>query len=655
MTSILERLKAKQQAVTPARPLEQQVKAGQVIVHGTGITKRMIERGQKAIERETEKSINADQSKAVKKAEQAFTEGLQATLEEIRKSAQVGEIQLDESQIAALGGILENQYSVLIGAAGTGKTTLERIIIEQLAKRVPVIDRRSTYFISTNGEEKQRERIRADKADGGNAEVMPSISVSAYTGRATQQSRRALGEEMSRSVSTIHKLLEYAPTFEEVDYQDPITKQWGVKERRIFRPTFGESMKLPYTVFIFDEASMIPIPLWNEFIAATHPTSRIILIGDIHQLPPIYGKSVLGYALSRWPVFELKTIHRQAAGNSIIANAHRVLNGRPLENAANFHMIGNNGKNIAPSGQNGMMSFVLQTTKKLADMGRFDPYKDVVIVPQNKGLIGQVELNTHFVMMFNNEIIENGIVINKRINIHTGTDHKIFAIRDKVMITSNINTVDPPITNGMIGIVESINLNGRYDQKRSQVADANDTADDNVFGEEIDLDMEALDFALESEDEKDKKKQEETDDQRQSSHVMTIRFETGQTFAASTAGDYRRVQHAYAVTCHKMQGGECPNIIVVVHSANSKMLCQEWLYTALTRARNNVYLLCNERGLSQALARQKIKGDTLAQKIQSYIIETKSDDETIAGSIEEAEAVDRAKFPVLWPARKLEN
>lgn len=96
--------------------------------------------------------------------------------------------------------------------------------------------------------------------------------------------------------------------------------------------------------------------------------------------------------------------------------------------------------------------------------------------------------------------------------------------------------------------------------------------------------------------------------------------------------------HGYAATCHKSQGGEYPNIIILCHSVNARMLSQEWLYTAITRARNNVYIICNNRGLSQAVGRQVIKGKTIKEKIQSYIIETGSDED----------GFDRQKFPILW-------
>src|SRR6185436_15260941 len=107
----------------------------------------------------------------------------------------------------------------------------------------------------------------------------------------------------------------------------------------------------------------------------------------------------------------------------------------PLFNAENFHKIGDKGK--APGGGGEMQMYTLKVVKKLAEIGKYDPYRDAIIVPQNKGMIGTVMLNEYLVTMFNPEKEENGIKVNKRMRIHTGRGEVYFAIGDKVMITSN--------------------------------------------------------------------------------------------------------------------------------------------------------------------------------------------------------------------------
>lgn len=660
MSSLLEKLKAqKLAAAQDARPKSQLLQSDAIDLRGSGLTKRGAERDTKAYEREVAATLKkGDGSDLVNRAESDMRSGVEATLAEMREANAKRAVQFDDSQLRALVGIMHNKVACLIGAAGTGKTTVTKEICNELKKLVRVVRVDETTFVTCESEKGERFRVLLKEAlaqkfkilgDDANLkdEELPGIALAAFTGRASQQIKRAVPEEWWRNISTIHSLLGYAPVFEEVDYIDPITKDDSVKTVRRFRPSFNSTCMLPFTFYVFDEASMIPIPLWNELIDAMPPNARILVIGDIHQLPPPYGKGVLGYCLNKWPVYELTHIHRQAAGNMIIQNAHNILHGRAMENAVNFHMIGNDPRigGLSPTGQSELHNYFLTVIQKLSKTklpsGEFcyNPLKDNVIVPSNKNLCGTVALNEKLVTIFNPEVKENGIIINKRMKIHTGNNFVYFALRDKVMITKNINTTEPPITNGMLGVVESINLNGRYDQKRSQVDD-----DDSSFSLDedapLDLDLDNLNFALSDKDGEEKEKPDETGDQRQASHVMVIRFENGQTYECSTAGDYRAVTHGYATTCHKAQGGEYPNVIILCHSINAVQLCQEWLYTAVTRARNNVFIVCNKRGLDQAISRQTIKGKTLAEKIKSYLIDNKIDAEGMV-------VFDASKFPIL--------
>jgi len=648
MQTLAERIRA-QKAQTGEKPREHQVAPQHVDLRGTGITKREAAKNTREYQRQEKASLKAVDNEAIHEAEANFERGVAETVRIMREAQRAADIILDESQERAVTGIVHNKVSVLIGAAGTGKTTVTKIVIGTLEKLFDKVQNKDVTWVTIDFPDGHKERMRESDAikrslkDDYEEEIV-GIAGAAYTGRATQQFRRAVPEDWKKNISTIHSLLGYAPVYEEFEFIDPISGLKEMRERRVFRPSFDASCKLPYQMYILDEASMIPIPLFNELVDAIHETSRILLIGDIHQLPPVYGKSVLGYAMRKWPVFELTTIHRQAAGNAIISNAHNVLAGRPLNNAKNFHIIGNAAPNISPSGQSELQPYMLKVIRKLSDIGRYNVYTDAIIVPQNKGMVGQEELNQHLVTIFNPEIKEGGIIVNKRIQIHTGTGHVHFAARDKVMITQNIN--EAGITNGMIGIVESININGRYDIKRAQV----DFSDGEDANDELDLDFgnfsDAMSKALG--DEKTEKKGDESQDQRQSSHVMTIKFESGQTYTCSTAGDYRKVQHGYAATCHKSQGGEYPNIIILCHSVNARMLTREWLYTAVTRARENVYIICNSRGLDQALKNEVIKGRTLAEKIQSYIVETHADEDEVTGL-----NFDRSKFPILWEPEKV--
>lgn len=656
MSSLLEKIKAKS-AEREREKARASVTTDDISLKGTGLTKRVLERDAKAYQREAEKSIKNKDSLSVVEAEARFTAGIEETLEAMRRENLKSDIQLDESQIAAYAGIIHNKVSVLIGAAGTGKTTLTKKVMGKLSETLNVVKAEDVIWVQCESEDGNKFRCLLREAKSQGYKIldtvktvsMPGVALAAYTGRASQQIKRAVPEEWHQNISTIHRLLGYAPVFEDFDYLDPITGNYENRSRKVFRPSFDKNCKLPFTFYVFDEGSMIPIPLFNEWVDAAPANSRVLIIGDIHQLPPPYGKGVLGYAMKKWPVFELKHIHRQAAGNAIISNAHKILNGRQPENASNFHLIGNNTKNgkTSPPGQHDLQGYLLGVVKQLSELKDkkgdplYDPLKDNIIVPSNKNFCGTDALNEKLVLMFNPEQKEGGIIVNKRMKIHTGNNFVYFALRDKVMITKNINTIEPPITNGMLGIVESININGKYDQTRSQVEEDGGDLD---MGE-ITFDLGNLDAAFASmEDKESDKKEDESADQRQASHVMVIRFENGQTYECSTAGDYRAVKHGYATTCHKAQGGEYPNVIILCHSINSVQLTQEWLYTAVTRARNNVYLICNQRGLDQAIKRQAIKGYTLAEKIKSY---------ALANDIQDSDEFDPYRHPILWEPKEI--
>lgn len=632
MPSIADKLKARQ--------AERKLKPKDLDLRGSGITKRDFERAEARYEKQVTKSLEKGVDIAAKEASEKFQTALDLTMQSLEQDAKAKNIVLDPSQLKALHGVLSNQVCCLVGAAGTGKTTVTRFVISELSKRLNTV-----HVVIDEGFDEEGNPIAREEKE------TVAIAGAAFTGRAAQQMIKAVGNDFDIPIMTIHRLLGYAPTLVEVQEWDPITKSTYVKTKRVFKPSYGKACKLPYKLIILDEASMIGVLLFNELIDAIEPDCRIILIGDLHQLPPVMSKSVLGYAMQKWPTFELAKIHRQAEGNPIIANAHRVLNGIMPQKAPNFVLI-----ESTAEGSVNFSTFIRQIGQALEERKKYDPYRDVIIVPNsNPDIITSApSLNQHFVTMFNPEKKTNGVVINKRITIHTGTQEVYFAIGDKVIMGRNINTINPPITNGMMGIVESINLNGKYDKKRSQV-DFEPVS--RVMGEEdaMEFDIDDVAFELDSIAEEatteKKKKDEESMDQRQASHVMTIKFETGQIFRASTAGDYRNIAYGYAITCHKSQGGEYPNVVIAIHSANRALLTQEWLYTAITRAKENVFLLFNKRGLEMAVRNQKIKGKTIAEKIKNYVIENKLDDMTLSN---DPWNVDRTKFPILFNPRKMD-
>lgn len=546
------------------------------LLHGTGITKKVIEQANRTQTKQAEQEsvLHLDESEA------------QPALIDLDLPTTIAPegIELDNDQQAALDGLRNQKYGCLIGAAGTGKTTTLKALIAQLEKTVKLVD---------------LDKTRPAKEQKGKADMNIAICFCSFTGRAVQQIKRVLPKEYQPLCNTIHRTLGYMPTTEERPDPD---NPGEIREVRVFRPTFTKHNKLPYKVCIVDEAGTVGINLWDELIDALPDDCRIILVGDINQLPPVQGRSVLGFAMIKWPTFTLEKLHRNAG--VIAEQAHRVLYGqKPISNGNDF---------IVSTMPDGSLATHLQAQGVLQHLhknGIFDPLRDAFIVPQNKGNIGQLHFNECLVKYFNQlRYDEFGKPINPRVIITAGYIHVPFAVGDKVMLLANDNQLG--LTNGMIGVVHEIANNAGFkgDNAAAQMCGE-------VFDEEIDL-TDLGDVIDEVQDHKD----EEIESERQASHIMKVQFQNCTDLVEfSTAGAYKKVTHAYAATCHKSQGGEYHTVVVLIHSANLRMLTREWLYTAITRAQHRVVLLVNNRGLIHAVNQQTIKGKTVAEKAKSFL------------------------------------
>jgi exodeoxyribonuclease V alpha subunit len=498
----------------------------------------------------------------------------------------MGAIELDHDQQKALEGVLHQQYAVVDGPAGVGKTTLTKAMVKALESTTPTVD---------------LNRARTERYQTNKPDFNVAVCFCAFTGRAVQQIKRALPREYHPMCDTIHATLGYRPV--EEDYFDKEKDEWRV--RKIFRPTFTAANKLPYKICIVDEAGMVPIYLWNELIAALPSDCRIILVGDINQLPPVQGRSVLGFAMLKWPTYTLTKIHRTAADNAIIQNAHKILNGRlPVADNKTFFMV------EMPSGSIETLKKTISIIQHMHQGNKFDPFTDGLIVPQNKSMIGQVELNHSLVQYFNQIKYTDGVPTNPRTLIKAGFATVNYAVGDKVMLLNNERPLG--LTNGMMGVVQQIKLNSQFRGEaitnRMHASLDGDFDLDNLADELEEIEAEEA-AASDSEEERE----------RQASHIMRVKFQNvDEEVEFSTAGAFRKLAHAYAFTCHKSQGGEYPTVVVLLHSANIKMLTREWLYTAVTRAKARVILLHNRRGLIHAINTQRIKGNTVEAKARAF-------------------------------------
>lgn len=569
------------------------------LLHGTGVTKKLAVAAEKQLEKTTKKSsdilglIQAQKAHevAIKVLEKEELKHVDAkvdipviSVKPLIETSVDADWEWDKSQLTAIDGIMNDRYSCLIGAAGTGKTTVVKEIVKQIEDKVSTIDLRFA-------------KINPDVPTEHNL----AICFCSFTGRAVQQMKKPLPKKFHPMCNTVHATLGYTPEWYEKKQDDG-----SFRKTVRFVPTFGEWRKLPYEVYIIDETGTLAIYLWDQLLAAMPEGAKVLFVGDINQLPPVQGRSVLGFAMNRWPTYELTKIHRQAAESPIIANAHRILNGQfPEKVPGQFDLV------RMPAGGIATCNNAVKAVKILHNKNEFDPLEDAFIVPQNKDICGQVNLNTILVSYFNPERKVSGAVVNKRTIIKTGIATVMYAVGDKVMLLANDR--ERELTNGMTGVVVHLAENGQY--RKGDSLDAEFDAED--FLRELNAAESTVINDTVDDSEFESKAEKEKASQRQASHIMTVKFGENEV-PFQTAGEFKLTAHAYAITCHKSQGGEYPNVIILCHSTNWRMLSREWLYTAVTRAQKRVILLYNDKGIAQALGTQRIKGNNLQQKIDSF-------------------------------------
>lgn len=525
----------------------------------------------------------------------------EAAQERAAKETLLDNMQLDPSQEAAIKGILANQFSILIGPAGSGKTTIGRVILQHLVQGARIIDLRTADRKGvTKLQELGKEGI-IEQEDTKERFKRPAISGSAFTGRAVDQQRKTWPKPMRNLCQTIHSTLGYYPEYSEIQDENGA---WRTTME--FVPYFTPINLMPFDVYIIDEVGMLSTYLGMTFIGAMKKSAKIIFTGDINQLVPVQGRSILGFAMTQWPVFELTKIWRSDA--PIIAAAHKILAGKMPERVKGVVDL----VEVSDSGKHAK-STMLRVIKLLSTNNEFDPKHDVIIVPQNVGALGQIAFNELLVSFFNPPKKEHGVIINPRIMIKTGIETRVFAEGDKVMVLENNS--DMNITNGMCGFITRLIPNTGY---RTREAEAVEMSMENFMANMTSAIDEAAEKSKTEHVLNEKEEEREKLTQRQSSHTATIEFENGAIVEFNTAGGWANLTMAYAMTCHKMQGGEAPTVIILCHSANDRMLYREWLYTAATRAAKRVIFVYNRRGINTALRRMYIKGNTLEEKIESF-------------------------------------
>lgn len=473
---------------------------------------------------------------------------------------------------------------ILIGAAGTGKTTCMRGAVAAMI---------SSNIIPANCAMEDHKHL-PPKAAG--------VILVSFTRRAVSNLRKAMSDELKPNCLTIHAALEYEPQYFEV--QDPETGDW--KETMRFAPTRTRVRPLPASikVCIIDEASMVSVELFEELKNALSADCVFIFLGDIQQLPPVFGAAILGYKMLELPTVELTEVYRQALESPIIRLAHRILSGKTLgaEEYASWHVP--NQLTIHPWKKKLSADIATITLAKFLttsyDNNLYDPMEDMILIPFNKSC-GTIELNKH---------IANHIARTKgteTYEIIAGFNRMYLSVGDKVLYEKED------------GIVVDIAANNSYHGILPQAAhkyldywgfiNATGAADQVTTGAENELDM-LLASAVSTDDE---------DRVRKGSHVVTVKLaDSNREVKIDTAAGLNSLLLSYALTVHKSQGSEFRKVFFLLHQSHATMVYRELMYTAVTRAKEELYIICEPESFTKGITSQRIQGDTLAEKAEYF-------------------------------------
>ncbi|MCP1101383.1 exodeoxyribonuclease V alpha subunit [Aequitasia blattaphilus] len=434
-----------------------------------------------------------------------FSSALESRMEEIESEES---IILDGVQKEAVFEAAQNGVMVLTGGPGTGKTTTINAMIR--------------FF--------QKEGM--------------SILLGAPTGRAAKRMSEATGYE----ATTIHRMLGVN--------KGPEEEESGFSK--------NEDYPLETDVVIIDEVSMVDLPLMSGLLKAIIPGTRLILVGDINQLPSVGVGKVLEDVISSgvFPVVKLTEIFRQAKESDIVVNAHKINKGEAVvadNKSEDFFFLKRQEAST-------IINVVLLLIKeKLPNYVHATSYDIQVLTPTRKGLLGvdnlNIELQKHLnpasrkkkEKLFGERLFREG--------------DKVMQIKNNYQLEWQVKTkygmaVDSGlgVYNGDIGIIKAIN---DYEESVEIIYDENKSV--------------SYPYAL-----------------------------------------LEEVELAYAITVHKSQGSEYPGVVIPLLSGPRPLYNRNLIYTAITRAKSCVTIVGSETVFQDMIKNtmEQKRNTTLSKRIQ---------------------------------------
>jgi len=495
-------------------------------------------------------------------------------------------ITLNAKQSEFVSLVLSGNSCILIGAAGTGKTTAQKAVTQALfaAGMIPTMHGHGHKYLPENA---------------------PGISISAYTRRATNNIRRNMSEDLQGNCVTIHKLLEYAPAYYEI-----VDEETGKTRNTMrFEPTRTLLNKLPHEirVIVLEESSMISVDLYREIEQAASTGVQFIFLGDIQQLPPVFGAAILGFKMLELPVIELTEVYRQALDSPIIKLAHRILSGNPIP-VSEFPSwfvpkklkLHDWKKRI--SADSAVLTLAKFFIRELEN-NLYNPETDAILIPFNKAC-GSDELNRHIA----NKIAKQ----NQRVvwEVIHGFKKSYYSVGDKCLYDREdaiIQNIYPnPQYSGASAQQESVSLNywGHKERGDGAASEQSHTTDE-------DTDFLLAQVAIGKGDDEDRV--------RACSHIIELYLlDSDRTVEIKEAGQINNLILGYAITVHKSQGSEWDKVYLCLHHSHATMMQRELLYTAVTRAKQELFVICEPDSFEKGITNQRIKGNTLAEKAEYF-------------------------------------
>lgn len=423
------------------------------------------------------------------------------------------DIALDEHQKEAVAAAVRNGLLILTGGPGTGKTTTINAMIK--------------YF--------EMEGL--------------DIFLAAPTGRAAKRMTEATGCE----AQTIHRMLELS----------------GGPENSSGRAMFARNEENPLEadVIIIDEMSMVDIHLMQALLKAVIPGTRLILVGDVNQLPSVGPGSVLQDLIrsKAFPVVRLTRIFRQAAQSDIIVNAHKINRGEQvaLDNKSrDFFFLRRQDPNV-------ILRVVLALVQEKMPKYVQAQISDIqVLTPMRKGALGVENLNQVLQRYLNPPSADKEEKEHGKGLLRTGD--KVMQIRNNYQLEWEVRNrfgiaVDRGlgVFNGDMGMIRSINS----------------------FAEEL-----------------------------------TVEFDEGR-MVSYPFKQLDELELAYAITVHKSQGSEYPAVVIPLLAGPRPLMNRNLLYTAVTRARSCVTLVGSEEVFQMMVENEteQKRYTGLSEIIESYL------------------------------------